>query len=92
MKIIFELDDGAYVLEIVPQRLYAKIEKHTDIPKYSATVSPLLKQGHFKEYRDSQPDFEEMMYGLIRTDLRDVLMTKKQKTPKKQEMFESLSE
>lgn len=73
MRILHEMDNGAYVLEVIPKRLYAKIEKYTDIPTYAGTVSPLLIQGHFHEWRESDPKFEKAMFQLVKTDLKEVV-------------------
>ena len=50
MKILFECDNGAYVVEVHSGRLYAKVEKDKALPiRYSSTISPLLNPASFHE-------------------------------------------
>ena len=52
MKILFECDNGAYVVEVHSGRLYAKVEEDKALPiRYSSTISPLLNPASFHEYR-----------------------------------------
>lgn len=69
MKILFELDNGAYVVEVLPKRLYAKVEAHTDIPTYSSTASSLLNRGSFHEYRKKDKKLAFELEDIIRYDL-----------------------
>lgn len=69
MKILFELDNGAYVVEVLPKRLYAKVEAHTDIPVYSSTTAPLLNRGAFHEYRGNDKPLEHTLEDIIADDL-----------------------
>ena len=77
MKIVYELDNGSYVLEIKEKRLYALIEKLSDTPKYSSNGREYLTAGHFHEYRDTDIEFENAMYDLVRADLKDILAPRK---------------
>ena len=74
MKILFECDGGAYVLEVLPQRLYAKVETDKNIPiRYSETFSPLLNPASFHEYREEDAMLQKKLDKVVAEDLKKVL-------------------
>lgn len=75
MKILFECNNGAYVVEIHAQRLYAKIEadnKKAPI-HYSSTVSPLLNPASFHEYREKDTMLQKKLEEAIADDMKTVI-------------------
>ena len=75
MKILFECDNGAYVVEIHPQRLYARVEaddKKAPI-HYSSTVSPLLNPASFHEHREKDPMLEKKLFKAVADDMKTVI-------------------
>ena len=74
MKILFECNNGAYVVEIHPQRLYAKVEADKKAPiHYSSTVSPLLNPASFHEYREEDPMLQKRLEKAIADDMKTVI-------------------
>lgn len=74
MKILFECDNGAYVLEVLPQRLYAKVEEDKNMAiRYSATISPLLNPASFHEYRGKDTMLQKKLDKAVSDDLRKVI-------------------
>lgn len=75
MKILFECDNGAYVVEVHPQRLYAKVEADKNTPiRYSPTVSPLLNPASFHEYRDEDSMLQKKMDKAVSEDLKKAMV------------------
>ena len=73
MKILFECDGGAYVVEVLEGRLYAKVETEKNVPiKYSHTFSLLLNPANFHEYREKNTMLQNKINKLINTDLKSV--------------------
>lgn len=74
MKILFECDGGAYVLEVLPQRLYAKVEADKNLPiRYSETFSPLLNPASFHEYRGDDSMLQKKLDKTVAEDLKEVM-------------------
>lgn len=74
MKILFECDNGAYVVEVHPERLYARVETEKDLPiKYSSTISPLLNPASFHEYREEDAMLQKKLDKAVGDDLKKVL-------------------
>lgn len=74
MRILFECDNGAYVVEVHPERLYAKVETEKDMPiKYSSTISPLLNPASFHEYREEDAMLQKKLDKAVGDDLKKVL-------------------
>lgn len=74
MKILFECDNGAYVVEVHPERLYAKVETEKDMPiRYSSTISPLLNPASFHEYREEDAMLQKKLDKVVGDDLKKVL-------------------
>lgn len=66
MKIKFACDDGSYVVEIFPGRLYAKV--HPDKghpPLYDGNYNLLLNPGSFHEYREKDQMLENRIADII---------------------------
>ena len=75
MKILFECDNGAYVVEVRPQRLYAKVEADKAMPiRYSSTISPLLNPASFHEYRDEDSMLQKKLDKAISEDLKKAMV------------------
>lgn len=71
MKILFECNNGAYVVEVLPQRLYAKVEADKNAPiRYSATTSSLLNPASFHEYREEDVMLQKKLDKVISEDLK----------------------
>lgn len=71
MKILFECDDGSYVVELCKHRLFAKIPDKKDVlPTYSTVVSKLLNPGSFHEYRGKN---NKMLETRLKNRLKDDL-------------------
>lgn len=74
MKILFECDGGAYVVEVLESRLYAKVETEKDVPiKYSHTFSLLLNPASFHEYREQDKMLQNKIDKMIQEDLKKVM-------------------
>lgn len=74
MRILFECDNGAYVVEVHPERLYARVETEKDLPiKYSSTISPLLNPASFHEYREEDAMLQKKLDKAVGDDLKKVL-------------------
>lgn len=74
MKILFECDGGAYVVEVHSERLYAKVETEKDMPiRYSSTISPLLNPASFHEYREEDAMLQKKLDKAVGDDLKKVL-------------------
>ena len=74
MKILFECDNGAYVVEVHPERLYAKVEEDKHLPvRYSSTVSPLLNPASFHEYRGEDAMLQKRLDKTIADDLKKAM-------------------
>lgn len=74
MKILFECDGGAYVLEVLPQRLYAKVETDKSLPiRYSETFSPLLNPASFHEYHGEDAMLQKKLDKAVVDDLKKVM-------------------
>ena len=74
MKILFECDNGAYVVEVHPQRLYAKVEEDKNMPiRYSSTISPLLNPASFHEYRGDDAMLQKKLDRAVADDFKKVL-------------------
>ena len=74
MKVLFECDNGAYVVEVLPQRLYAKVEEDKNMPiRYSSTVSPLLNPASFHEYRKEDAMLQKRLDRAVADDLKKVM-------------------
>ena len=79
MKILFACDDGSYVVEVLPGRLFAKVSPAKDHQTvYDGHYNLLLNPGAFHEYREH----EAMLENRIETIILDEL-TKLEKTQKK---------
>lgn len=74
MKILFECDNGAYVVEVHPERLYARVETEKDMPvRYSPTISPLLNPASFHEYREEDAMLQRKLDKAVVDDLKKVV-------------------
>ena len=74
MKILFECDNGAYVVEVHSDRLYAKVEKDKALPiRYSSTISPLLNPASFHEYRDEDAMLQKKLDKAVADDLKKAM-------------------
>ena len=74
MKILFECDNGAYVVEVHDGRLYAKVEKDKALPiRYSSTISPLLNPASFHEYRDEDAMLQKKLDKAVADDLKKAM-------------------
>lgn len=74
MKILFECDNGAYVVEVHPERLYAKVETEKDMPiRYSSTISPLLNPASFHEYREEDAMLQKKLDKAVADDLKKAM-------------------
>ena len=73
MRILFECDNGAYVVELCEKRLYAKVHPDNNTPTYSSTFSNLLNPASFHEYRDENTMLENRVEKVITTDLKKAL-------------------
>ena len=74
MKILFECDNGAYVVEVHSARLYAKVEKDKALPiRYSSTISPLLNPASFHEYRDEDAMLQKKLDKAVADDLKKAM-------------------
>ena len=74
MKILFECDNGAYVVEVHAGRLYAKVEKDKALPiRYSSTISPLLNPASFHEYRDEDAMLQKKLDKAVADDLKKAM-------------------
>lgn len=74
MKVLFECDNGAYVVEVLPQRLYARVEEDKNMPiHYSSTVSPLLNPASFHEYRGEDTMLQKKLDKAVAEDLKKVI-------------------
>lgn len=74
MRILFECDNGAYVVEVHPERLYAKVETEKDMPiRYSSTISPLLNPASFHEYREEDAMLQKKLDKAVVDDLKKVM-------------------
>lgn len=74
MKILFECDNGAYVVEVHPERLYARVEEDKNIPvRYSSTISPLLNPASFHEYRGEDAMLQKKLDKTVADDLKKAM-------------------
>ena len=74
MKILFELDNGEYVVELVKDKLYARITKNS--AKYASKVSSLFTdadRGKFHEYQEEDKKLFIKLKKVIANDLKDVV-------------------
>lgn len=75
MKILFECDNGAYIVEVLAQRLYAKIDQDKHAPiRYSSTVSPLLNPASFHEYREEDSMLQKKLDKVVSEDLKKAMV------------------
>lgn len=75
MKILFECNNGAYVVEVHEKRLYAKVEpdnKNQPV-HYSSTISPLLNPASFHEYREDDAMLQKKLDKIISDDLKKAM-------------------
>lgn len=78
MKILFECNNGAYVVELHPERLYAKVEEDKNIPvRYSPTISSLLNPASFHEYREENPMLQKKLEKIVSEDLKKATFVQK---------------
>ena len=74
MKILFECDNGAYVVEGHSGRLYAKVEADKAVPiRYSSTISPLLNPASFHEYRGEDAMLQKKLDKAVADDLKKAM-------------------
>lgn len=74
MKILFECDNGAYVVEVHPERLYARVEENKNMPvRYSSTISPLLNPASFHEYRGEDAMLQKKLDKTVADDLKKAM-------------------
>lgn len=75
MKILFECDDGCYVVEVMPSRLYARVhpDKEGEEVRYDGHYSLLLNPASFHEYRGKDKMLQNRIDKLIAEDLQGVL-------------------
>lgn len=74
MKILFECDNGAYVVEVHPERLYARVEEDKNMPvRYSSTISPLLNPASFHEYRGEDAMLQKKLDKTVADDLKKAM-------------------
>lgn len=73
MKILFECDDGAYVVEVLPSRLYARVHPDKEEVRYDGNYSLLLNPASFHEYRGKDKMLQNRINKLISEDLQGVL-------------------
>lgn len=69
MNIMFECNDGSYVVEVLPSRLYAKVNLDKDIIAYDDSYNLLLNPASFHEYRGEDKMLYNKIDKLIREDL-----------------------
>ena len=70
MKILFECDDGNYIVEVLPTRLYAKIHPEREDLFYGDKFNLMLNPGSFHEYREGDKMLQNRIDKLIREDLQ----------------------
>lgn len=74
MRILFECDNGAYVVEVHPGRLYARVEEDKTMPiQYSSTISPLLNPASFHEYREEDAMLQKKLDRAVADDLKKAM-------------------
>lgn len=74
MKILFECNNGAYVVEVHEKRLYAKIEPGSKKPiHYSSTISPLLNPASFHEYRGDDAMLQKKIDKMVADDMKKAM-------------------
>lgn len=74
MKILFECDNGAYVVEVHSERLYARVEEDKNMPvRYSSTISPLLNPASFHEYRGEDAMLQKKLDKTVADDLKKAM-------------------
>lgn len=73
MKILFECDGGSYVVEVIPNRLYAKVALDKDIPVYDGNYSLLINPGSFHEYRGEEAMLQNRVEKIITEDLKKAM-------------------
>lgn len=70
MKIMFECNDGCYVVEVQPKRLYAKVNPDKEEPMYSSNYSLMLNPGSFHEYKGEDAMVENRVEKIVKEDLK----------------------
>lgn len=73
MKILFECNDGAYVVEVLPSRLYARVHPDKGEITYDGSYSLLLNPASFHEYRGQDKMLQNRVDKLITEDLKKVM-------------------
>lgn len=73
MKILFECNDGAYVVEVLPSRLYARVHPDKGEVSYDGSFSLLLNPASFHEYKGKDAMLQNRIDKLIREDLEKVM-------------------
>lgn len=73
MKILFECDDGCYVVEVMPSRLYARVHPDKEEIVYNGGYNLLLNPASFHEYRGKDKMLQNRIDKLISEDLKQVL-------------------
>lgn len=73
MKILFECDDGTYVVEVLPSRLYSKVHPEKGELFYDGGYNLLLNPGSFHEYRGEDKMLQNKIEKMISDDLKKVM-------------------
>lgn len=73
MKILFECDDGAYVVEVLPSRLYSRVHPEKGELFYDGNYSLLLNPASFHEYRGEEKMLQNKIEKMISDDLKKVM-------------------
>lgn len=73
MKILFECDNGTYVVQIFEGRLYAKVDPDNDRVDYHNQYNLLLNPGTFHEYRKKDTMLQNRIKKIITGDLEKAL-------------------
>ena len=69
MKILFECDNGCYVVQIFEGRLYAKVDPDKGDIIYDGHYNLLINPGSFHEYRKKDTMLQNRLKKLITEDL-----------------------
>ena len=73
MKILFECNDGTYVVEVISSRLYAKVHPDKEDIHYDGKYNLLLNPAGFHEYREEEAMLQNKINKLISDDLKKAM-------------------
>lgn len=73
MKILFECDNGAYVVEVLHKRLYARVHPDKKDIVYDGSFNLLLNPASFHEYKGQDKMLQGRIDKLISEDLKVVM-------------------